>query len=336
MLKAAVITSGGDASGVNAAIRMMISVDVDYIGYHGGFEGIVNETPFSFTKEDLISWYNSGDLFLRSGRTDLMKTETGPLQVKQALMEQQVDVLIVFGGDGSAKGALKLKESGVNVIHVPMTIDNDIEGTDYTIGHKTAVEYIQQQIIRLRQTGRNLGGRVFIMETFGGMSGQLTLASGIAGNADILLLPEYDFSISDIAARITQEKQAGRDSVIILCTESAFQPDEYKNGDQGVISKISEQLEPLLGERIRQSIPGYTQRCGDPNMEDQLCAARLGDFVRKKLEEETYSFMAGWKDGSPCAVPLEHVRKKEGLDEELAQAAKYQHLIPGERRDSDE
>lgn len=333
-MKIAVITSGGDASGVNAALYHLISREHEYIGYHSGFEGIVKNIPIPITQKEIEPVMQSGELFIKSGRSDVLKTSTGIEKVKAALKSQNVEVLVVFGGDGSARGAKRLIEHGVNVIHIPMTIDNDIPGTDYTIGHKTAIENIYHQIGRLKQTGRNLEGRIFIVETFGGISGELTLAAGIAGGADIVLLPEYQMDIETISQRITELQQAGQKTIIILCTESAFEPEHYKNGDQGVVAKISHLLEKKLEVRIRQSILGYTQRSGDPNIEDILLASTLGDFVKKSILQREFNFMAGMKKGIPVTLPLIGSGNEEGplLIQEFVEIAENQKLIIGERR----
>lgn len=333
-MKIAVITSGGDASGVNAALYYLISHEHEYVGYHSGFEGIVNNQPIPITQEDVEPVMHSGELLIKSGRSDVLKTADGIEQVKAALKSQNVEVLVVFGGDGSAQGAKLLIEHGVNVIHIPMTIDNDIPGTDYTIGHKTAIENVYHQIGRLKQTGRNLEGRIFIVETFGGMSGQLTLAAGIASGADIVLLPEYQMDIETIAQRITELQEAGQQTIIILCTESAFEPEQYNNGDQGVVAKISHLLEKKLKVRIRQSILGYTQRSGNPNIEDILLAGMLGDFVKKSVLQHEFNFMAGMKKGIPVMLPLTGSGKGEAplLIQEFVEIAENKKLILGERR----
>lgn len=224
--KIAIITSGGDASGVNAAIYSLLLSGLEVIGFHGGYAGIVNSTPINLCKKDLRTWRTKGELYIKSGRSELPKTMQGRQQIKAILLSENVDVLVVFGGDGSAKGAKCLHDLGVDIVHIPMTIDNDIFGTEYTIGHKTALEQIHTQISNLQQTGANLPGRIFIVETFGGLSGQLTLLAGIIGGAHLVLLPEYEFSIKDLLDEIDKLQQQGEESIIILCSEAAYQPSE--------------------------------------------------------------------------------------------------------------
>lgn len=310
--KVAIITSGGDASGVNAAIYSLLLSELDVIGFHGGYEGIVNSNPINLSKKDFRMWRTKGELYIKSGRSELPITIQGRQQIKASLLKENVDVLVVFGGDGSAKGARYLQDLGVDIVHIPMTIDNDIFGTEYTIGHKTALEQIHTQISNLHQTGANLPGRIFIVETFGGLSGQLTLLAGIVSGAHLVLLPEYEFSIKDLIYDIDKLQQQGEESIIILCSEAAYQPSEYHAGDQGIVSKISKEIESSLGVRVRQTILGYTQRSGDPNVEDVLQSTRMGAYAAQEILKGKANYMVGIKSGQLVSVRLEDVISHKG------------------------
>ncbi|SEI13377.1 6-phosphofructokinase [Halobacillus karajensis] len=328
--KVACITSGGDASGINAALYSLVLSDLEVIGFQGGFSGIVNEHPIKLSKKELKKYRTKGELFLKSGRSELPKTIEGIQQIKLSLLKENVDTLVVFGGDGSAKGVKALVDLGVDAIHIPMTIDNDIFGTDYTIGHMTAVEQIHNQVANLHQTGSNLPNRIFIVETFGALSGQLTLLAGIVGGANIVLLPEYEFSMKELIQKIEDIQHNEGGYLVILCTESAYRPSSYSSGDQGMVAKISQEIEAETGERVRQTILGYTQRAGDPCTIDILQATRMGTYAAEKILKEESNFMVGMQNNELVKVNLDEVTTQaKELDDTWIKLGQVHNLLIG-------
>ena len=202
---------------------------------------------------------------ITSGRTarNLQRSEYETIAKK--IKSLRIDVLIMAGGDGSLQFLNTLSEFDINCFGVGMTIDNDVYGSDYTIGFSTACEQIIKEVSRLRNTGRALPGRVFMAEILGGYCGELTLQSAIKSNADIALIPEAQIPLDALAERIKQ-KLASQNSVVILCSEGYTR--EYSPGFQGAIDTMIKQLEPRIGVRIRKTIIGYGLRSGDPTCEE--------------------------------------------------------------------
>jgi len=308
--KVAVVTSGGDASGINALFEGILTNEkIDLWGFHGGFDGICVSVPFRLTEKVVKEHINTGNALLRTSRSTRTFTLEGRKEIIHRLKQEGFDTLVVCGGEGSGKGASLLSKEGLHTLLVPMTIDNNIYGTDYTIGYLTACNYIADSIRKLRQTGMNLPNRIFMIETFGGQSGQLTLGGAIAGGADYVLIPELSNHMEKLVqrAKACLEKQG---QFIILTCESNTLNGEWIRGKQGASFEFGGVLEKALNQRVRYSILGYTQRAGDAVAEEVVNAIKIGVAAADEIVKGTTDTMIGLVDGKPKLVPLEDVFHK--------------------------
>ena len=265
-MKIGIVISGGDVSGINNFIFQVARLACAQITlFNGGIPGLLDKNHREVSWSDLVDFSISSIPIITSGRTarNLQRSEYETIARK--IKSLRIDVLIMAGGDGSLQFLNTLSEFYINCFGVGMTIDNDVYGSDYTIGFSTACEQIIKEVSRLRNTGRALPGRVFMAEILGGYCGELTLQSAIKSNADIALIPEAQIPLDALAERIKQ-KLASQNSVVILCSEGYTR--EYSPGFQGAIDTMIKQLEPRIGVRIRKTIIGYGLRSGDPTCEE--------------------------------------------------------------------
>ncbi|MBU8596779.1 6-phosphofructokinase [Niallia circulans] len=316
----ALITSGGDAPGLNGAIAAIAQTPgVNLYFYHGGFDGIIEQDPVAISPMTAREAVLQGELLCHSGRSTYMLHEAGQKRVLEKLKQDCMDALIVCGGNGSAQGAKALSAS-LPVAVVPMTIDNDIGGSEYTIGHDTAVNAIADSLHRLRQTAANLPGRIFMVETFGGRCGQLPLAAAVAASADIVLLPEYELNIDEFITEVQARSARGK-SVIIVVSEGVYLNKRFSAGDQGVSFALARALEDSTGKRVRLSILGYTQRAGDPTSYDCLMAKQMGKCAVDALLNGEKATLAALKEGHVKAVPLTAIDQPPTLAKEFMKLA---------------
>lgn len=265
-MKIGIVISGGDVSGINNFIFQVARLACAQITlFNGGIPGLLDKNHREVSWSDLVDFSISSIPIITSGRTarNLQRSEYETIAKK--VKSLRIDVLIMAGGDGSLQFLNTLSEFDINCFGVGMTIDNDVYGSDYTIGFSTACEQIIKEVSRLRNTGRALPGRVFMAEILGGYCGELTLQSAIKSNADIALIPEAQIPLDALAERVKQ-KLVSQNSVVILCSEGYTR--EYSPGFQGAIDTMIKQLEPRIGVRIRKTIIGYGLRSGDPTCEE--------------------------------------------------------------------
>lgn len=265
-MKIGIVISGGDVSGINNFIFQIARLtQAEIILFNGGIPGLLKKQHQEIALRDLVDFSISAMPVIASGRTErkLMRSEYETISKK--LKSLHIDVLILAGGDGSLQFLNTLSEFDVNCFGVGMTIDNDVYGSDYTIGFSTACEQINKEVAKLRNTGRALPGRVFMVEVLGGYCGELTLQAAIKSNADIALIPESQIPPGELVARI-QHKLSTQNSVVVLCSEGYTR--EYSPGFQGAVDTLIRQLESQIGVRIRKTIMGFGLRSGDPSCEE--------------------------------------------------------------------
>lgn len=261
-----VVISGGDVSGINNFIFQIARLAKARITlFNGGIPGLLEKRHQEIEWRDLVDFSIAAIPVITSGRTTRKLVRSEYETIAKKLKSLHIDVLIMAGGDGSLQFLNTLSEFDVNCFGVAMTIDNDVYGSHYSIGFSTACEQIIKEVSRLRNTGRALPGRVFMVEVLGGYCGELTLQSAIKSNADIALIPECQIAIDDLSARI-KSRLASQNSVVILCSEGYTR--EYSPGFQGAIDTMIKQIEPQIGVRIRKTIVGYGLRNGDPTCEE--------------------------------------------------------------------
>ncbi|MEC1720642.1 6-phosphofructokinase [Schinkia azotoformans] len=297
MEKIAVLTSGGDAPGMNAAIRAVVRRGIycglEVYGVRHGYEGLING---DFQKMDLGSVgdiIHRGGTILRSARSELFKTVEGQHLALKSLNKVDIEGLIVIGGDGSFKGAGKLVEQGFPTIGIPGTIDNDIAGTEYSIGFDTAVNTVMEAIDKIRDTAYS-HERICIIEVMGREAGDIALWSGLCSGAESIIIPEAPQNVEDIIIRIQQGQKRGKMHSIIVVAE-------------GVCS--GEDLKTIIKEKFnletRVIVLGHLQRGGSPTAYDRMMASRMGAKAVDMLVDGEKGVMVGWRKCQLVHVPFD-------------------------------
>ncbi|MGC6432951.1 MAG: 6-phosphofructokinase [Crocinitomicaceae bacterium] len=288
MKKIALITSGGDAPGMNACVRAIVKTAINYdiipFGIFDGYQGMIEKRGMELTYQDVDNIIYQGGTILGTARSEEFTTIKGRKKAIAYLKEQGVDGLIVIGGDGSFMGANILgQEMEIPIIGIPGTIDNDIFGTDHTIGYDTALNTVVDAVDKIRDTASS-HHRVFFIEVMGRNAGFIALNSAIASGAESVLIPEEVTDINKLVNQIkTQNK--GRRSTIIIVAEG---------DDLGGAKRITEKVTPLLPNyNVRYSILGYLQRGGRPSAFDRIIATRMGTYAVELLMDGKTDLMVG-------------------------------------------
>lgn len=319
-----ILTGGGDCPGLNQAIRAIIRVlkkdDYNIIGFKKGWKGAIrNETaPIDFTNIDEL--IVEGGTFLGSSRTNPYKEEGGVAAIKKTFEAQKLDCLIAIGGEDTLGVANKLHKEGFNVVGLPKTIDNDLDATDITIGFITAVQIATDAIDRLRTTAKS-HERVMIVEIMGRHAGWLTAYSGIAGGADMILVPEYTKSINEVCDVIAKNKARGKNYSIIaiaegasftddkgnkITSESATPVDSFGHVQLGGIGEIlSKMIKEKTGRDTKATNLGHIQRGGSPAAMDRVLSTALGIQTAKLVMNKDFGKMSALKDGKIQTVTLQ-------------------------------
>ncbi|MFH1238987.1 MAG: 6-phosphofructokinase [bacterium] len=264
-----VLTSGGDAPGMNAVIRAVVRTAIYYglkvTGIERGYEGLINNETRQMELHSVSGIINQGGTILKTVRSTEIRTRAGQDKAVKVLKKNNIDGLIVIGGDGSLQGALMLhKRSRIPVIGIPATIDNDVYGTDMTVGFDTAVNTAVEAIDKIRDTATS-HERTFIIEVMGRERGFLALEVGLAAGAEIVLLPEVKYSLDNISKKLKQGSRRRKSSSIIVMAEGAGNP-----------FTIGKQIEENVGGEIRVSVLGYIQRGGKPTACSRVLASKFG------------------------------------------------------------
>ncbi|MFS1537351.1 MAG: 6-phosphofructokinase [Candidatus Phlomobacter fragariae] len=266
-----VLTSGGDAPGMNAAIRSVVRMGLSeglkvygiYDGYMGLYENRIKELN-RFSVSDII---NRGGTFLGSARfPEFRDSEKVRVQSIDNMRKHKIDALVVIGGDGSYRGAKKITEAGFPCIGVPGTIDNDVAGTDYTIGYFTALDTIVEAIDRLRDTSTS-HKRISIVEIMGRHCGDLTLSAAIAGGCEFVVLPEIPFDKEELLTEIKSGLERGKRHAIVAITEHIYD-----------VNELAKYIEKATGHGTRATVLGHIQRGGSPVASDRVLASRMGAY----------------------------------------------------------
>ena len=333
-MKIGILTAGGDCPGLNAVIRGFAKYvynqipDAEIIGIQDGYRGLINGEFSKLKESDFSGILTRGGTILGSSRQPfkLMRTpdENGLDKVeamKQTYYKLNLDCLVILGGNGTQKTANLLREEGLNVIHLPKTIDNDIYGTDVTFGFQSAINIATEAIDCIHTTAAS-HNRVFIVEVMGHKVGWLTLYAGIAGGAAIILLPEIPYDIDKVTEAIQKRTKDGKGFTIIAAAEGAISKadsklskKEYKQkvSDRkypSVSYEIADQISKKLGTEVRVAVPGHTQRGGSPCPYDRVLCTRLGSAAAKAIMDEDYGCMIAMIDGQTKRVPLGDVAGK--------------------------
>ncbi len=349
MKRIGLLTSGGDCQALNATMRGVVKglssniKELEVYGFMNGYKGLIYGDYRLLTSKDFSGILTKGGTFLGSSRQPfkLMRVpdEKGLDKVeamKQNYYKLRLDCLVILGGNGTQKTANLLREEGLNIIHLPKTIDNDIWGTDMTFGFYSAVNIATEAIDCIHTTAAS-HNRVFIVEVMGHKVGWLTLYAGIAGGADIILLPEIPYDIKKVIEAIDRRTQAGKGFTVIAVAEGAISKKdaklskkEYKKKLEernylSVAYELADEIKAANGPEVRITIPGHTQRGGAPCPYDRVLSTRIGVKAAELIMKEEYGYMVGIVNGKMKKVPLGEVAGKLKVvspDDQIIQEAK--------------
>jgi len=313
-----VLTSGGDNPGLNpcirAVVRMGIHLGIEVMGIHRGYAGLIGGEIKEMDARSVGGILGRGGTVLGTARCPEFKEPQGRKKALRMLNRSGIDGLIVIGGNGSLTGALALHEMDFPIIGIPSTIDNDINGTDISIGVDTALNTILGAIDKVKDTASS-HNRAFLIETMGRNSGYLALASGIAGGAELVLCPEIETPIEEIIDTVEEAYIRGKAHCIIVVAEG------WKPGTDTVAQELQERKEEL-GFSVRVTRLGHVQRGGSPSAFDRIMATRLGAASVQKLVDGQAGNIVGWVKSSITLTPLEEaVAYHKEIDRELYQLA---------------
>ena len=305
--KIAVLTSGGDAPGMNAAIRAVVRTcsyhDVEVLGIYRGFQGMIEDDFVELNARSVRNIINKGGTFLKSARSEGFRTKEGRENAYNNLTNNGVEALVVIGGDGTFTGALSFsQEFSFPVMGIPGTIDNDIYGTTHTIGYDTALNTVVDAIDKIRDTASS-HNRMFFVEVMGRDSGFIALNSGIGGGAERIIIPEKNIPAEGLLEDIDRGKRRGKTSNIIVVAEG--------NTAGKAVFELKEYVEQKRPEYdIRVSVLGHMQRGGTPTCYDRVLATRMGVKAVESLLEGKSQYMVGINNDRMELIPLEKAVKE--------------------------
>ena len=309
MKNIAVLTSGGDAPGMNAAIRAVVRIGIisgfNVFGVRKGFRGLINGDFEKMNESSVSDIIQRGGTILQTARSEEFKTEEGQDKAVKMAKIFDIDGLVVIGGDGSFAGAKRLSEKGIACIGVPGTIDNDLAYTDYSIGFDTAVNNVLDAINRIRDTSSS-HERASIIEVMGRYSGDIALYAGLAGGAEGIIVPEMGFELDDICRLLIERKNKGKLHSIIILAEGV-----------GDAKQLEQQIMENVDIEVRSTILGYTQRGGSTSAFDRILASRLGARAVELLAEGKSSRVVG-------------IRDNKLIDMDIAEALSMKKVFPRE------
>ena len=334
MKRIGMLTSGGDCQALNAAMRGVVKTlanskeKVEIYGFLDGYKGLIYSNFQMLSGKDFSGILTKGGTILGTSRTPF-KTIHEPdangvdkvESMKQTYHKLQLDCLVILGGNGTHKTANLLREEGLNVVTLPKTIDNDLWGTDMTFGFQSAVDIATDAIDCIHTTAAS-HGRVFIVEVMGHKVGWLTLNAGMAGGADIILLPEIPYDIDKVIDKIEERDKNGSRFTIIAVAEGAISKEDAKlskkdykkkmekNPYPSVSYEVAAKIQEKTGREVRVTVPGHMQRGGSPCPYDRVFASRLGAEAGRMILDGQYGFMVGYKNREIVRVPLEEVAGK--------------------------
>lgn len=336
MKRIGLLTSGGDCQALNATMRGVVKGlannldELEVYGFMNGYKGLIYGDYRMLTSKDFSGILTRGGTILGTSRQPfkLMRVpdEKGLDKVeamKQNYHKLRLDCLVILGGNGTQKTANLLREEGLNIIHLPKTIDNDIWGTDMTFGFYSAVNIATEAIDCIHTTASS-HNRVFIVEVMGHKVGWLTLYAGIASGADVILIPEIPYDLDKVVEAIEGRRKCGSGFTILAVAEGAIskedaklpkkelkkKQEEYAKNYPSISYKIAKEIEDRTGMEIRVTVPGHTQRGGSPCPYDRVLSTRLGSAAAKLILNDEYGYMVGIVNGKTKKVPLEECAGK--------------------------
>jgi 6-phosphofructokinase 1 len=350
MKKVGILTSGGDCQGLNPAIRGVAKAlyasfgnDVKIYGIKNGYKGLIEGNYEVMREKDFSGILTLGGTILGTSRQPFKEMrvigEDGVDKVaamKKNYKEMGLDCLVILGGNGTHKTANLLSEEGLNVVTLPKTIDNDLWGTDITFGFYSALDVATDVIDRLHTTATS-HGRILVVEIMGHKAGWLNLYAGVAGGADVVLIPEIPYSIDKITEVIDKRTKDGKVFSIVAVAEGAISLEESKMSKKefkaaranmpysSIAYRVADDIEKATGHEVRVAVPGHIQRGGAPSAYDRVLSTRLGTKAAELIKNEKYGVMVGVKNDEVVPVPLKEVAgklKSVPLDNEVIASAR--------------
>lgn len=317
--KIAILTSGGDAPGMNAAIRAVVRMalynGLEVMGVRRGFAGLINGELFRMDRHSVSDIIQRGGTMLRTARCEEFKKEEVRQKAANILQAYGIDALVVIGGDGSFTGAKLLSKLGVAAVGIPGTIDNDLSYTDYTIGFDTALNTVHDAINKLRDTSTS-HERVSVIEVMGRRCGDIALYAGLAGGAEAIIVPEKNFDKEELIRTILDGKNTGKMHNIIVLAEGV-----------GGANELASFIEEISGLETRATILGHIQRGGSPTVNDIVLASRLGAKAVEVLMKGESARVVGIRDNQIIDEDIdEALAKKRNFDDNLYEIAKILSL----------
>lgn len=335
MRRVGILTSGGDCQGLNAAIRGIAKSlygkfgnGIEIYGIQDGYRGLIYGSFKKMKREDFSGILTLGGTILGTSRQPFKQIRVidsssvdKVKNIKENYKRMKLECLIILGGNGTHKTANLLSEEGLNIITLPKTIDNDIWNTDITFGFSSAVE-IASHVIDCIHTTATSHGRVFIVEIMGHKAGWLTLHAGIAGGADVIILPEIPYSIDSIVKSLEYRNSLGKRFSILAVAEGAISAEESKMPKKvfkserakmhypSISYRLADDIGKKTGKEVRVTVPGHFQRGGSPCPYDRVLATRFGAAAANLIAEKKYGYMVGLKNNSVVPVPLKDVAGK--------------------------
>lgn len=336
MKRIGLLTSGGDCQALNAAMRGVVKSlwytlgpdEVEIYGFFNGYKGLIYSNYRKLEFSDFSGILTRGGTILGSSRTPFKQIREPDANgidkvaaMKQNYYKLNLDCLVILGGNGTHKTANLLREEGLNVITLPKTIDNDLWGTDMTFGFQSAVN-LATNVIDCIHTTASSHSRVFIVEVMGHKVGWLTLNAGMAGGADIILIPEIPYDINKVVEAINMRTKRGSSFTILAVAEGAISKEkaamskkelkeyEQKNKYPSVSYEIAAQIEERTGQEVRVTVPGHMQRGGSPCPYDRVLASRLGTRAAELIMNNEYGYMVGIVNREVDKIPLSEVAGK--------------------------
>ena len=339
-MKVGILTGGGDCPGLNAVIRAAVRkgvfhYDDKFLGFLEGWRGLVEDKSMPLDLAAVAGILPRGGTILRTSRTNPAKKSDGLDKCIATLKKNGVDALIAIGGDDTLSVATKLFDKGVKVVGVPKTIDNDLSGTDFTFGFDTAVNIVTEAIDRVHTTAE-AHNRVMVVEVMGRDAGWIAMYSGIAGGADVILIPEEPFDIDKVAARIRMRHARGRYFSIVVVAEGAKfaekaggpvtlsgETDEFGHARLGGIGNaLAQEIERRTGFETRTVVLGHVQRGGTPTAFDRVLATRYGLGAIDMVHRGEFGKMAALRGNKIVSIPLaEATGTNRKVDKEMLDAA---------------
>jgi 6-phosphofructokinase 1 len=312
-----VLTSGGDSPGMNACIRAVVRTalyhGIHVVGIIRGYAGLIDGEMKEMGISSVSNIIQHGGTIIKTARSEEFKTPEGRSQAYANIQKWEIDALITIGGDGTYRGASDLsREYNIPVVGAPGTIDNDIYGTDFTIGYDTAVNTALDAVDRIRDTAAS-HDRIFFVEVMGRNSGFIALDVGLAGGAEIILIPETSTDVDEISDVLVKGRKRGKNSSIVIVAEGDEAGNSYK---------IAEKVKEKTGLDYRVTVLGHIQRGGSPTARDRILASKLGSVAVESIKNGTSGVMMGEINGKVVPTELESIwSNKKSVDMNLCHLA---------------